>query len=81
MQLLPSRAEPRTAHREAEGDCTTPEHQEGNLYRMYVLRALSCDNSKDDRYDIREVLSEEDFHSLSTERAVTELQALGVLLQ
>ena len=51
------------------------------MYPLYVLRALSCDESIDDRDVTREVLSEEDFRSLSTEGAVTELQALGVPLQ
>ena len=48
---------------------------------LYVLQALSCDESKDDRDVLRDVLSEDDFRSLSTERAVIELQALGVQLQ
>ena len=81
MQLLPSRADPRTAHRKAEGDCIPPIHPEEDLYPLNVLRALSCNESMNDRDVTREVLSEEVFRSLSMERAETELQVLGVPLQ
>ena len=81
MQLLPSRAGPWTAHPEADGNCIPPVHPDEDLYPLYILQALSCDKSKDDRHVTREVLSEDDFRSLSTKRAVTELQALGVSIQ
>ena len=80
MQCLPSRADPRTPHRDADADCIPPVHPDEDLYPLYVLQALSCDETKDDCDVPRDVLSEDDFRSLSTERAVTELQALGVPL-
>ena len=81
MQLPPSRGDPRIAHREAGGDCIPPVHPKEDLYPLYVLRALSCEESKEDRDAPQGVLSDADFGLLSTERAVAELQVLGLPLQ
>ena len=67
MQTLRNRQKNTTSDDDAAKDRIPPIHPEEDLYQRHVLRALACDESKDD-WDIpRDVLSETDFSLLSTE--------------
>ena len=54
-------------------------HPEEDIYPLY-LRALSCDETKDDCDTPQDVLCDTNFGQLSTERPGSELQALGLPL-
>ena len=45
---LPSRAHPWSAHGDADTACFPPVHPDEDLYLLNVLRAPSCDESKND---------------------------------
>ena len=80
MQTLRSKQDHRRTDDDATKNRIPPIHPVEDLYPLYVLRALSCDETKNDSDTLRDVLSDTDFGLLSTERAVLDLQALGLPL-
>ena len=80
MKILRNRPRNTASDDDATNDRIPLIHSEEDLYPLFVRRALACDESKDNRDTPRDVLSDTDFGLLSSERAVSELQALGLPL-